>query len=439
MIKLRVLLINPSYWTGGRIPLGFIKVSSIPLGLGYIGAMLESNGISTKILDLDKLDNQTEILERNLNEFSPDIVGITSFTSNYHNAVRVARAVKLQRPEALVVMGGVHATFMFREILEEVPEIDVIVRYEGEYTMSELANALESKRPLNEVNGIVYRGNGRLISTPLRARIENLDEVPFPAHHLMEPSVKDYIGNHDVRSLPILTTRGCPFECIFCSTAALHGHLYRTRTNSNVVDELEYLKDKYDINNVSFVDDNFTMQKNRVFDLCNEMKKRNLSLKWGCSTRVDLLSEELLKTMKDAGCTDIFFGIESASQKVLDTIRKGFRIEEAREVVRLAEKLGLKTHCSFIIGLPEETADSLNSMIEFIGDVKPTGRVLPNMLDILPGTELLEHRDEFYPDHFSIPYPDITRSQIEIMLKFYEVNSKTNELLRIKPPKIIVR
>jgi anaerobic magnesium-protoporphyrin IX monomethyl ester cyclase len=300
-------------------------------------------------------------------------------------------------------------------------------------------NAVESKRSLSEVKGIVYRGNGHLISTPLRDRIRNLDELPFPAHHLMEPSVKYYIGNQGLRSLPVLTTRGCPFECIFCSTAALHGHEYRTRQNSKLVDELEYLKKTYDINNVSFVDDNFTMQKNRVFDLCNEMKKRNLSLKWGCSTRIDLLSKDLLKAMKDAGCNDIFFGIESASQIVLNSIRKGFRIEQAKVVIKLAERLGMKTHCSFILGLPEETADSLNKITEFIGDVKPSGRVLPNVLDILPGTELFERKEEYLPDQFSIPCADITRSQLEILLKFYEVNVKTNELFRIKPPKIIVQ
>ncbi len=436
---MRVLLINPSYWTGGRVPLGFIKVSSIPLGLGYIAAMLESIGVYTKVLDIDKLDIQPGYLEKKLNEFNPDIVGITSFTSNYINAVRVAKAIKSHKPEALVVMGGVHATFMFKEILENVPEVDVIVRYEGEYTMSELVDAVELKRSLSDINGIVYRSNGNIICTPLRARIKNLDELPFPAHHLMEPSVKHYIGNQDLRSLPVLTTRGCPFECIFCSTAALHGHEYRTRKNSKVVDEMEYLQRTYDINNVSFVDDNFTMQKHRVFDLCNEMKKRNLSLRWGCSTRIDLLSEELLETMKDAGCSDIFFGIESASQMVLNTIRKGFQIEQAKVVIKLAEKLGIKTHCSFILGLPGETADSMNSMIEFIGDVKPSGRVLPNVLDILPGTELFKNKEEYFPDNFPIPCADITKSQIEMLLKFYEVNVKTNELLRIKPPKIIIQ
>ena len=134
------------------------------------------------------------------------------------------------------------------------------------------------------------------------------------------------------------------------------------------------------------------MQNDRVLDLCNEIQKRDLSIEWGCSTRVDLLSEDLLRAMRSAGCGNIFFGLESASQEVLDTIRKGFSIEKAKEMVGIAEKLGMKTHCSFIIGLPGETVESMNKMVEFVQEVKPSARVLPNILDVLPGTELWESK-----------------------------------------------
>ncbi len=187
---------------------------------------------------------------------------------------------------------------------------------------------------------------------------------------------------------------------------------------------------------ISFVDDNFTMQNDRIFDLCNEIKKRNLAIEWGCSTRVDLLSEDLLEAMKSAGCGNIFFGIESASQEVLDTIRKGFNIDRAKEVVRLAESLGIKTHCSFIIGLPNETTESLNKMVEFIQEIKPSARVLPNILEILPGTEIWEFRDKYFAKTTEISAADITRVQLELYFKFYEINVKTNELHRILPPEI---
>ncbi len=434
-------MINPLYWTGENTPLGFMKISSVPLGLGYIAAMLKSKSVSTKILDMDMLDLQIDDLKKKLDEFRPDIVGVTSFTSNYVNSVKVAKAVKSHDPGTLVVMGGVHATFISNEVLQTVPEVDVVVRYEGEYTMCDLVDAAENGRSLRGVKGITYREGegGRPVSTPLRDKIRNLDQLPFPAHHLLEPFIETYMDKSDkTRNIPILTTRGCPFACIFCSTAALHGREYRTRSNTNVVDEIEYMKDKYRVNNISFVDDNFTMQKERVFDLCREIDKRGVDVRWGCSTRVDLLSRELLETMKASGCDNIFFGLESASQSVLDTIKKGFDIDQARKVVKLSEELGIKTHCSFILGLPGESVESLGEIIRFIEETKPSGRVLPNALDILPGTELYDRKEEYFPEGPDIPYADIIKTQIEMFLKFYEINARTTELTRIVPPKILV-
>jgi len=435
----KVLLIHPSYWTGGRKPLGYYSLSSIPLGLCYIAAVLESEGVRSTVLDMHVQEMDEETLEKRVTSERPDVVGITSMTCNFPNAVKAAKAVKSASPDTLVVAGGVHATFIHREIIKEVPEIDIVVRYEGEFTMSELVDAIGKGGNLDEVRGITFRHKGEAVSTPLRERIEDLDSLPYPAFHLLEPSVEVYIGKDEkVRALPIITTRGCPYECIFCSTAAFHGHKYRTRKMAKVVDEIEYLVRKYRVNNISFVDDNFTMQKEKVYELCREIKSRNLSIKWGCSTRVDLLTEDLLKTMKDAGCDDIFFGIESASQEVLNIIKKRFSVHQAKEVVKMAESMGIKTHCSFIIGLPRESLDSLNSMIEFVEETKPSGRALPNLLEVLPGTELYEKREEYFAGKQPIPFVDITKTQVEMLLKFYKINYGVEELFRIIPPNIVV-
>jgi len=436
---MKVLLINPSYWTGEKIPLGFVNVSTVPLGLCYIAGVLEARGIPVTIHDMNKGGRDEKRLRRKISSFDPDIVGITSFTSNFTNAIQVARLVKTEKPGALVVAGGVHATFMFREILATIPEIDVVVRHEGEYAMAEIAGVLESGQRFADIPGIAFREGGRIIVTPERPKIQDLDELPFPALHLLDPPVEKYLGNHQIKNLPVLTTRGCPFTCIFCSTAALHGHQYRVRDNNRVLDEIQSLIDRYSVSHISFVDDNFTMQKNRVFDLCRKMKERGISVNWGCSTRVDLLSEDLLRTMKGAGCNDIFFGIESASQNVLDTIRKGFSVGQARDVIRLTEKTGIKCHCSFILGMPGETVRSLDRMAEFVRETRPTGRVLANVLDILPGTELMERRSVFLPRRRTITRPDITRSQLDLLFSFYEVNAKTRELVPIQMPKILVR
>jgi anaerobic magnesium-protoporphyrin IX monomethyl ester cyclase len=434
--SLNVLLINPPNWTEGKKPLGQFSLSTIPLGLGYIAAVLESAGFSTGILDMSVSDIQMDELERRLAQKNPDVVGITSMTCSYPHAVKVARAVKHWNQECSVVMGGVHATFMFEEILRKVPEIDAVVRYEGEYTMPEVADALDKKRGLDKVKGIAFRDGDRIVSTPLKPQIDNLDDLPYPAYHLLEPSVEEYIGNYGVRNFPIITTRGCPFGCIYCSTMAFHGRKYRTRSIARVLDELEYLIGKYRVNNVSFVDDNFTMQNDRVFKLCEGMADRKLAIDWGCSARVDQVSEELLKAMKEAGCKDIFFGIESVSQRVLDLVNKRFTVKQAKETVKKAEKAGIRTHCSFIIGLPGETARSLNKMMKFIDETKPTGRVLPNVLEVLPGTELIEKKEEYFAGHQALSDVNITQTQIGMLTKFYASNYGIKELIRIAPPNV---
>jgi radical SAM superfamily enzyme YgiQ (UPF0313 family) len=400
--------------------------------------MLKSKGFSPIILDLSFPNMPLEKLRERLTQAKPDVVGITSMTSNYPGAVSVAKIVKLWNPQCVVVMGGVHATFMHREILETVPEIDVIVRYEGEYTMSELASALDKGGSLREIKGICFREEGKVVCTPFRGRIDCLDELPYPAHEVLEPSAEEYVGRYGARNFPVITTRGCPFGCIYCSTMAFHGRKYRTRSTANVIGELEYLVEKFKMNSVSFLDDNFTMQKDRVFRLCEEIKKRGFDLEWGCSARVDQVSEELLKAMKEARCKDIFFGIESTSQRVLNLVRKKFTIQQARIAVKAAEKLGIRTHCSFIIGLPGETPRSLSNIAAFIDETKPSGRVLPNLLDIFPGTELCERKEEYFANQPSISHADMIKTQLQIVTRFYRNNFGVNELYRVTPPNIIL-
>ena len=433
-----MLLINPPNWTEEKKPLGLFNLSTIPLGLGYIAAILETRGFSPAILDMSVSDMQMAELENRLARINPEVVGITSMTCSFPSAVKVAKKVKHWNPKSIVVMGGVHATFMHTEILTTVPEVDIVVRYEGEFAMSELADALDKKNKLNNVKGISFREQKRITSTPLRPRIENLDELPYPAHHLLEPSVEEYIGNYGVRNFPVITTRGCPFGCVYCSTMAFHGRKYRTRSIPKVIDELEYLVERFKVNNISFVDDNFTMQNDRVFKLCEEMQKRSLSLEWGCSARVDQVSENLLKKMKETGCKDIFFGIESASQRVLDLVNKKFALKQAKDAVKTAEKLGIRTHCSFIIGLPGESARSLSKMMEFIDETKPSGRVLPNVLEILPGTKLMEKREEYFANHLSLSCANVTKTRIEMLTRFYTNNFGIKELFRVTPPNVII-
>ncbi|PVX23287.1 MAG: B12-binding domain-containing radical SAM protein [Candidatus Bathyarchaeum sp.] len=420
-------------------PLGYVNLSTIPLGLGYIAAALELDGVYSTIIDMNFLEMKTNDLKQRIEQVKPNIVGISSMSSNYQNAVDVAKSIKSWFPETTIVLGGVHATFMYEEILNSVPEIDVIVRYEGEITFSQLVKTIENRGDLKTVKGIAFRDeNRKVVTTPQMELVEDLDSLPFPAYHLIEPTVEEYIGKHKIRAFPLLTTRGCPYDCIFCSTTALHGRKYRTRSVSNIIEHIEYLIDTYRINTISFADDNFTMQQDRIFELCNQIKKHNLSIQWGCSTRTDLLSTKLLRKMKEAGCNNLFFGIESASEKVLKIIKKGVSIAHSKKIVKQAEKLGIKTHCSFILGLPGETSESLNDIIKFIKETKPTGRVLPNLLENHPGTELYQTVGKQF-NQSQIPFPDIAQTQIEMLLTFYKQKSKTDELIKVIPPDIVVK
>ena len=237
--KLRVLLIVPSYWNINRIPLGLIDFPTVPLGLCYIASVLEKESVQSTVFDMNAARFKNEKLEDKLKETNPDIVGITSMTSNFPSAVRVASVVKRWNPKCVVVMGGVHATFMHEEILETVPEVDFVVQYDGEFTMVDLVKTLSANDPLAEVKGICYRANGKTVANSLRERAD-LDKLPYPAHHLLKPSIEEYFGKTEPKTLPVITTRGCPFSCIYCSTRALNGCKYRTRSINNVIGELEY-------------------------------------------------------------------------------------------------------------------------------------------------------------------------------------------------------
>jgi len=435
---LKVLLVVPPYRTWLKKPLGEFDFSTIPLGLTYIAAVLKLKGIATSILDLSFPNVGMERLEKKLAHDKPDVVGITSMTGNYRGALSVAKSSKRWNPEVTVALGGIHATFMWKEILATVPEVDMIVRYEGEMVMSEFIDALLKKHPLRDVQSICFREEGKPISTPLRGRIEDLDKLPYPAHDLLEPSAEEYVRLYGARNFPVITTRGCPFGCVYCSTMAFHGQKYRFRSTSNIIGELEYLIEKFRADNISFVDDNFTMHKERVLTLCKEIMGRGLEIEWGCSARVDQVSEGLLKTMKEAGCKDIFFGIESASQHVLDIVKKSFSVKQAKAAVKAAERLGIKTHCSFILGLPGETSRSLNRHVQFIDETKPSGRVLPNKLQILPGTELYDKKREYFAGRPNVSDADIVRTQLEMLAGFYRINFGVNELFPVRPPNLII-
>ena len=373
---MKVLLINP--------PLG---EKSLPLGLGYISAVLDKNNIKNKILNLS--DTRTSINLLNpilLQKFEPEIVGISTLTVSSIDALKIAEMVKKFNQNIITIVGGTHATFQPFQMLEN-SFIDIVVLHEGEFTLLELINKLNSNDNLSSVRGIVYRdANDKIITTPKRHFIENLDILPFPKWNDMHPR----FSNRYYNEIPIQTSRGCNYNCIYCSTTKMFGSKLRLRSIQNVADELEYQKQKLKLDSFNFVDDTFTAFPKRVFNLCDEVIRRKLDISWGCLTRVDMLSISLLKKMHKSGCEIVCVGIESGVQDILNKINKKITIQQIKEAVNDIKKSRIKAKGSFIIGYPWDTKETVTRTIDFVSRLN-LDIVSINILTPFPGTDLYEN------------------------------------------------
>jgi anaerobic magnesium-protoporphyrin IX monomethyl ester cyclase len=381
--RVKIALVNPPPPRGA-----FVHYQNPLIGLAYMAAVLKKNGYEVSVLDCPALNMTYDGLGQEILRFEPDIVGITSVTVTFASALKAARDIKQSYPKALIVFGGPHVTVLDEQILREQPEIDVIVRGEGEITLLELARlASESKLgDLSDVAGLTFRKDGLVARTPDRPFIQNLDELPFPAYEFFQLDKYRRFGR---LVLPIITSRGCAFRCSFCLAPRMAGKRFRARSPKNVVDELEWLKNTYKPDAFTFHDETFTHNKNRVFEICEEMKLRNIRLPWDCSTRVDQISKELLAEMRSANCQHVSFGIESGSQKILDAMRKGVRVEQNAEAIKWARDVGITVSVSVILGYPGETPAMLQETLDFIRKTEPDD-VLMSLATPYPGIELYD-------------------------------------------------
>lgn len=341
---------------------------NLPIGLAYLAAVLEKAGVEITVFDCIALGIDHKTLGEKLAEFQADVVGLTAVTPTVDSAMQVAHAAKKVLPKAFVIMGGPHATFADVEVLNSNPDIDVIVRGEGEVTVLELLQALFHSGNLADVAGISYRKGKDIVRTAVRPFIQNLDELPRPAYEYF--ALTRY-QTFKKQVLPILTSRGCPFQCAYCVSSRMSGKEFRARDPKLVVDELEWLRDTYHASAVSFYDDAFTYDNERVIKLCEEIKNRKVGLPWDCQTRVDRITKEILQKMKEAGCQLVSFGAESGCQKILDSVNKKTTIELNEKAVQMAKSVGLSVAMSVIIGYPGETGESLKQTFDFIKRTKP--------------------------------------------------------------------
>jgi radical SAM superfamily enzyme YgiQ (UPF0313 family) len=390
----RILLINSpqfEFHSADRPARGQLHVLP-PLHLGYLAAVAENQGIECCILDLAALDIGLETVVEAITSWQPEVAGISSTTISFPNALRVAQLLKQTRPATHVVMGGCHVTFTADDTLKNHHQVDIVVRGEGEETFAELLRCLDEGGSLSALDGISYRDDdGSIVHNPSRDFIHDLDRLPWPARHLM--SLEAYNGTG-----ALFTSRGCPHSCAFCAATAMSGRRYRVRQPQLIVDEIQYLVEHYACQHLSFLDDTFTALPHRLtIPVCREMVRRGLVVSFGCESRVDAISPELVAELKSAGCMGIHFGIESGSQQILDRMHKRITLDQVRDAVRWTAEAGVEVFGSVILGLPGEAEATAYQTRDFLLELRDLGakEFVVELLVPFPGSDIYEHRDKY--------------------------------------------
>ena len=349
----------------GRLP---------PLGLAYVGAALEKADFQVQILDNYNIRKPIEQVKKEIGRLEPEIVGITCGSVTYRPCIETAKAVKEVLPSCKIVVGGWQPTYMPESLLQH-KEIDYLVMGEGEQAIVELANSItkgKDKSDAAKISGVAYRDKGKTVKVP-STLIEDLDQIPFPARHLLPMHIYDrrapYFDANPMDTMNVV--RGCPYNCAYCETKKLWGSRVRAFSPPRVVAEIKDLAQNYGSKGVYFVGDNFTINKKRTADLCNLMKKENLDIEWVCDSRVDQISRELLREMKDAGCRTVWFGVESGSPRILEKLNKKITMEQIIHTFRLCKEMGIRIACSFMLGIPGETIGDMEVTFKFARKLDP--------------------------------------------------------------------
>ena len=360
---MKITLINPPY-----PPSVHSHPPFIPLGLGYLGAVAEKAGHQVTIIDCQAEKLTYETFTARIAQTPSDIIGVTATTLLYKSAMKLITIAKQAQPNAVTMLGGSHGSFLDEDALKEYPSLDIVVRREGENTFIELLEKIQAQASLANVLGITYRSGDKIVHTADRPLIEDLDSIPFPAHHLMP---LESFKREGKILFPLISSRGCVFWCDFCSTVRMFGRGYRWRSPKNVVDEMQLIHDKYGVKQVTFYDDAFTVDRKRVIQICDELHTRKLDMMWDCGTRVDMVDRELLQTMKNAGCFAVWLGVESGSEAILGAMNKSIKLDQTRKAYKTAHEVGLMTIANVVLGFPGETEKTARETIRFLKELNP--------------------------------------------------------------------
>lgn len=376
------LLIEPPTQSDIQASLGAIGIPSS----AYLAPILEKEGEDVKIEDAPALDHNLEDVKRVIEDFDPDWVGISAMTTAIGIASRVAEVAKESDRNRKVIMGGAHPTLKPNQTLENSSAVDIVARGEGEETIRDLA----SSKKLSEIKGITYRENGDIIENEDRDPIMDLDSLPFPAYHLLPMERYEFDG---IRYATMMTSRGCPFNCTFCASSRICGKTWRGKSPQRVLEQIKVLREDYNVKEIEILDDTFVLDSDRAGKICDLIIEEDLDITWSCSSRVDTLDRSLAEKLKEAGCHTIYMGIESGAQEVLDILKKGITLEQAKKAVNYAKEADINVLGSFILGIPGETREQMEKTIDF---AKELGITLAQftVFTPYPGTEAYENAKE---------------------------------------------
>lgn len=381
---MRVTLVNAQVLDGNNVV--------PPLGLLYVAAVLEKAGHKVQVFDADP-EFQDSMLKE-IRDFNPELIGLSFLTVAYERAFNLCKTLKKELPDVMYCAGGVHTTVKPQDTLKEL-DLDFIVVGEGELTMEDICNRLDKKESIKDAAGIMYRENGEVVENERRELIQDLDSIPFPARHLidMTPYLKPpgiIRGYAEKNQTTIVTSRGCPFKCIYCGSHNIFGRRTRRRSVKNVVDEIEHLHKEYNMKGVYYCDDTFTLSAKWVKEYCKDLNSRDFKIKWACQSRVDQTDRELMTTMKNSGLVQLDFGVESGSEKILKVLGKGGagdRTSQIKQSFKLCKELGIRTLATFIIGNPEETRADIEESFQVAKDIQADYTAF-YFLTPYPGTEI---------------------------------------------------
>ncbi len=370
-----------------------------PLGLLLLGASLEKRGFNVVVKDLifemrrGNLKSDTHIYDNSVKEImkcNPRIVGISTQCVTYPTCINIAKRIKQIDPTIKIIFGGHNSSFLDEDTLRKFQCVDAVARGEGEVVMPNLIDALLNNKDLAPIKGITYRHNNEIIRNEDEELIQNLDELPFPAYHLVN-SMEEYKALGETMTILIESGRGCVFNCIFCSNCNLWHRKVRYKSIKRVIEEIKQLEE-FHPDEYYLVHDFFTFNEDYVREFCRELKKNNLNIKWNCRCRLNV-SVETLKAMKDAGCERLLYGVESGSEKVLKIMKKNIKFDHVYDSIRKTIESGIIPSLSFVVGVPGEELEDLSKTLHLILMAQMVGNCYPFMqiLSPLPGTFVSEN------------------------------------------------